>query len=52
MIPYEDFLRYQQLQESEVLANFDQVWDRLSEANAQLNAKEITGDIANLRRNY
>ena len=28
LIPYEDYLRFQQMQESEVLARFNRVWDR------------------------
>ena len=34
LIPYEDYLRFQQMQESEVLARFDRVWNRLAEVNA------------------
>ncbi|MEJ2711531.1 MAG: type II toxin-antitoxin system Phd/YefM family antitoxin, partial [Anaerolineales bacterium] len=28
LISYQDYLRFQEIQESEVLAHFDQVWDR------------------------
>ncbi len=45
LIPYEDFLRYQQLQEGQALAHFDQVWNRLSEVNAQYSAEEVADDI-------
>lgn len=45
LIPYEEYLRYQQMQESEVLAKFDRVWDRLAELNAQVSEEEITADI-------
>jgi prevent-host-death family protein len=45
LIPYEDYLRYQQLQESEVLARFDKVWDRLAEINAEFSEDEIATDI-------
>jgi len=45
LIPYEDFLRYQELQESEVLAHFDQVWNRLAEVNAAYSTDEVAADI-------
>lgn len=45
LIPYEDYLRFQQLQESEVLAHFDKVWKRLAEANAAYGEEEIAEDI-------
>jgi prevent-host-death family protein len=45
LIPYEDYLRFQEQQESEVLARFDQVWERLDERNAQYTEKEIAADV-------
>jgi prevent-host-death family protein len=45
LIPYEDYLRYQQMQESEVLAQFNKVWDRLAEVNADFSEEEIASDI-------
>jgi prevent-host-death family protein len=45
LIPYEDYLRFQQMQESEVLARFDKVWDRLESLNAQFSDTEIAADI-------
>lgn len=45
LIPYEDYLRFQQMQESEVLARFDQVWNRLDELNAAYSDEEIAADI-------
>jgi prevent-host-death family protein len=50
LIPYEDYLRYQQLQESEVLARFDKVWDRLAELNAEFSEEEIAADIKEARQ--
>ena len=50
LIPYEDYLRYQQLQESEVLARFDKVWDRLAKLNAEFSEEEIAADIKEARR--
>jgi prevent-host-death family protein len=50
LIPYEDFERYQQLQENEILAKFDQVWSRLDEINASIPEDEIENDIENARQ--
>ena len=50
LISYQDYLRFQEIQESEVLAHFDQVWDRLSEANAAYNDEEIATDIESARK--
>ena len=45
LISYEDYLRFQQMQESEVLARFDKVWNRLAEVNAAIGEEELAGDI-------
>jgi prevent-host-death family protein len=50
LIPYEDYLRFQQMQESEVLARFDQVWNRLDELNAEYSEDEIAEDIKAARQ--
>ena len=50
LIPYEDYLRYQQMQEGEVLAHFDQVWNRLAEVNASFSDDEIAADIQAARQ--
>ena len=50
LIPYEDYLRYQQLQESEVLAQFDKVWERLAELNAEFSEEEIAANIEEARQ--
>ncbi len=49
-IAYEDYLRFQQLQESEVLARFDQAWKRLAELNAEYSVDEIAADIETARK--
>jgi len=49
LIPYEDYLRYQQLQEAEALAHFDRVWQRLAEVNAAYSEDEIAADIDSAR---
>lgn len=45
LIPYEAYLRFQQMQEGEVLAHFERVWNRLAEVNADFKDNEITADI-------
>jgi len=50
LIPYSDYLRFQQLQESEVLARFDQVWSRLAQLNAAFSEEEVAADIEDARQ--
>lgn len=50
LIPYSDYLRFQQLQESEVLARFDQVWNRLAQLNASFSEEEVAADIEAARQ--
>lgn len=50
LLPYEDYQRYQQMQESEVLAHFDQVWNRLAQLNASFSDEEIAADIEAARK--
>ena len=50
LIPYEDYLQFQQMRESEVLAGFDQVWDRLDELNEEYSDDEIADDIEAARQ--
>ena len=45
LISYEDYLRFQHMQESEVLAQFDKVWNRLAEVNAAISEEELAADI-------
>ena len=50
LLPYEAYQRYQQIQESEVLARFDQVWARLAQVNAEFSEDEIAADIEAARK--
>jgi prevent-host-death family protein len=50
LLPYEDYQRFQQMQESEVLARFDQVWNRLAQLNASFSDNEIAADIEAARK--
>ena len=45
LISYDDYLHFQQLQENEVLARFDKVWNRLAEVNAGASDAELTKNI-------
>ncbi len=50
IIPYQDYLRFQKMQESEVLARFDRVWEKLGELNAEYSDDEIAADIREARK--
>jgi prevent-host-death family protein len=45
LISYEDYLHFQEQQESEVMARFDQVWEQLAKANAGFSEEEVLADI-------
>lgn len=49
MIPYEEFLRYQALQEREILARFDALTERIAERNAEYTYDEVLADIETVR---
>jgi len=49
LIPYEDFLRLQALQEQEILARFDQLVARMAAQNATATEEEIAADVAAAR---
>jgi prevent-host-death family protein len=50
LISYEDYLRFQQMQESEVLARFDRVWNRLAQLNVTVGDDELAADIQSARQ--
>jgi prevent-host-death family protein len=50
LIPYEDYQRFLEMRESEVLARFDQVWERLDRLNRQYSEEEILADIQSARQ--
>ena len=45
LLPYEDFLRYQEMQEKEILARFDLLRERMAEQNRQYSEEEVDADI-------
>ena len=49
MIPYQDFLRFQELQEQEVLPRFDRLLTRLAEQNAAYDEEEVAADVTAAR---
>jgi prevent-host-death family protein len=46
LISYEEFMRFQALQEQEVLANFDRLTARLAQQNAAIDDDEVAADVA------
>jgi len=50
LLPYEDFLRYQEMQEKEILARFDLLRERMAEQNRQYSEEEVDADIGAVRK--
>jgi len=50
LLPYDDYQRFQQMQEGEVLARFDQVWNRLAQLNVSFSEDEVAADIEAARK--
>lgn len=46
LIPYDEYLRFQQLREQEVLERFDRLLAKMAEVNAQWSEEEIARDLA------
>jgi len=46
LIPYEEYLRFQALQEEQVLARFDQLVARMAEQNVAVSEEEVAADVA------
>jgi prevent-host-death family protein len=49
LIPYEEFLRFQVLNEQDLLARFDQLVERMAEQNATASEEEVAADLAAAR---
>lgn len=45
IIPYEDFVRFQELQEQSTLARFDRLMSRMATEHAQHSEDEVAADI-------
>ena len=50
LLPYEDFVRYQEMQEKESLARFDLLRERMAEQNRQYSEEEVNADIRAVRK--
>jgi hypothetical protein len=50
LILYEDYLRFKEMQEREVLTGFERVGERLDSLNADCSEGEIAADITEARR--
>jgi prevent-host-death family protein len=46
LISYEEFMRFQALQEQDVLARFDRLMTRLAEQNVAISDEEAAADVA------
>jgi prevent-host-death family protein len=49
LIPYEQFLRFQALEEQDVLARFDRLIARLADQNAAISEEDIAANVAAAR---
>jgi prevent-host-death family protein len=49
LIPYEEFLRFQALNEKDLLARFDQLVVRMAEQDAAASEEEVAADVAAAR---
>ncbi|MBA3946101.1 MAG: type II toxin-antitoxin system Phd/YefM family antitoxin [Herpetosiphonaceae bacterium] len=45
LIPYEDFVRFQELQEQATLARFDRLLNRMTMENEQYSEEEVAADV-------
>ncbi len=45
IIPYEDFVRFQELQEQATLARFDRLVNRMATENAERSEEEVAADV-------
>ena len=49
LISYEEYCRFQALQEQQVLARFDRLVARMAEQNAAISEEEVAADVAAAR---
>ena len=49
LIPYKEFLRFQELQEQEVLSNFDRLTARMAKQQAAIDEAEVAADVDAVR---
>lgn len=49
LISYDDFLRYQEMEESQVLLRFDKLVNRMAAQNAAYSDEDVAADVAAAR---
>lgn len=49
LIPYDEFLRFQALEEQQVLARFDRLVARMTEQNAGVDEEKVSADVTAAR---
>jgi len=49
LIPYDDFLRFQELQESQILERFDRLVERMTVQNRAFDDEEVETDVRTAR---
>lgn len=49
LLPYEEFLRYQEFQERDILGRFDRLMERMARQNERFSEEEIEVDIQEAR---
>ena len=49
LIPYEEFLRYQELDEKELFARFDELAARMARQNRAVSEEEVEADVVAAR---
>jgi len=50
LLPYEEFLRFQEFQEKDILIRFDRLIDRMATQNERFSEQEIEADIREARK--
>lgn len=45
LVPYEEFLKFQEFQEKKVLERFEELQQRMSERNARFSEDEVAADV-------
>jgi prevent-host-death family protein len=49
LVPYEEYLRFQQFQEKDILARFDRLTERMAAHNRAFSHEEVEADVRKAR---
>lgn len=49
LLPYDEFIRYQEFQEKEILDRFDRLTDRMAAHNERFSEEEVEADVREAR---